>query len=291
MKPRDLSKPQSNTPRIQPLAVLPVFFDLHGKKAFVVGASEGALWKAELLLQAGANVTLVCETPSRQILQLLSDNLGSPLTLDMRHWQEVAFDGVAMVVADIQDQEAEELCIKARVAGAVVNVVDKPEFCQFQFGSIVNKSPLVIGVSTGGAAPVLAQMVRSLIETALPESAQKLAISAQKIRQRVNARLVSPYLRRKYWNSYFARVFGKSKTPMILNDAYVIEKCKVDDLTMLDLRMLRNAEEIFVAPNSNCDIVNLGRREARRKLVSSTIDTTALPYGAVVILPKSPQGE
>ena len=285
MKPQNLSKLQNSTSRIEPLAVLPVFLNLSAKKALVIGASEGAQWKAELLLQAGANVTLVCENPSRHILQFISDNISNALTFEARSWREITFAGAAIVVADVEINEAEEMCSKARAAGAVVNVVDKPEFCQFQFGSIVNKSPLVIGISTSGAAPVLAQLVRGLIEAALPEAAQRLALSGQKIRQRVNARLVSPILRRQYWNAYFARLLGKGQRRLAAQHAYVISKCHVDDLTLRDLRMLRSAEIIYLAPDANFDIVNLGRREAPRKSVLSTFNTAALPSGAVVILP------
>jgi len=182
MKPQSRSPQLSNTKRIEALAVLPVFLDLHEKPTMVVGASEGALWKAELLLQAGARVTLVCEAPTASALQWVSNVETGRAKIVFAAWREVSFSNVFLVVADVAKAEASDLADKAKAAGAIFNVVDQPDYCQFQFGSVVNKSPLVIGISTGGAAPVLAQLVRSLIEATLPVELQALALKAKALR-------------------------------------------------------------------------------------------------------------
>ena len=209
MKPQSRLPQQNKPPRIEPLSVLPVFLNLHGQNAIVVGVSEGALWKAELLLQAGACVTLVCEKPTVAALRWASNAETDRASIETAHWRKISFSEAALVVADVEKEEAAALTAKAKSAGALVNIIDQPSHCQFQFGSIVNKSPLVIGISTGGAAPVLAQLVRTIIETALPHSLQALAQKALMLRSRINARLQGSDQRRRYWNAFFARAYRK----------------------------------------------------------------------------------
>ena len=124
-------QPAASEPRrIAPLAKLPLFHDLKGKKVIVAGDSDGARWKAELLTAAGACVVT---------LQL-------PVTA-----QDI--EGAALAIAEAETEaEAQAFVDAAHAAGVLANVIDKPAFCDFQFGSIVNRSPLVIGISTDGAA-------------------------------------------------------------------------------------------------------------------------------------------
>jgi uroporphyrin-III C-methyltransferase / precorrin-2 dehydrogenase / sirohydrochlorin ferrochelatase len=207
MKPSVITKPQNSGAHIEPLSVLPVFLDLHRKLAAIVGESEGALWKAELLLQSGAKLRLICRRATAAMQQLATGS-NRRAELFPGDWRNATFAGAFLVIADVCEREIEQLAQKARAAGAFVNIVDKPEFCQFQFGSIVNKSPLVIGISTSGAAPVLAQYVRSLVETVLPFSIQPRVKRAATIRSKVSTRLATPALRRNYWNAFFSKPFG-----------------------------------------------------------------------------------
>src|SRR5436305_4013590 len=131
--------------RIAPLPKLPLFHELAGRKAVVVGTSAAAEWKAELLAAAGADVVRLAE------------------------WTALDLDGAAIAVADLaQADEAARFAEAARTAGAVVNVIDKPAFSDVQFGTIVNRAPIVIGISTDGAAPMLGQSIRARIESVIP---------------------------------------------------------------------------------------------------------------------------
>jgi uroporphyrin-III C-methyltransferase / precorrin-2 dehydrogenase / sirohydrochlorin ferrochelatase len=87
MKHSDLPKLLNRRARIEPLSVLPVFLDLHGKLAIVIGKSEGALWKAELLLQSGARLKLICNQPKAAMLQLVTDSNGAA-ELIVADWRE-----------------------------------------------------------------------------------------------------------------------------------------------------------------------------------------------------------
>ena len=275
MKTQSRSSRPSSTRRIGPLDVLPVFVDLHGKATMVIGASDGALWKAELLLQAGANVTLVCEVPTVSVLQWVSNAETGRVKLAVVAWREISFSCVELVVADVPETDAPDLVCKARASGAILNVVDQPAYCQFQFGSVINKSPLVIGISTGGAAPVLAQLVRSLIEGALPEKLQILARRAKALRPRINQGLGGADRRRQYWNAFFARAFGmKAKAEDGGTQTYCIAASNVGDLTLRDLEMLRRADRVGCYRDANLSIAALARREAKMEIFEVDADDT-----------------
>src|SRR5207244_2182092 len=102
------------------------------------------------------------------------------------------------------DAEAERFASAARKAGVPVNVIDKPAFCDFSFGSIVNRSPLVIGVSTDGAAPVFAQAVRAKLEALIPRGFARWAEAARRWRRDVKASGLSFAGRRKFWQIFTA---------------------------------------------------------------------------------------
>ena len=75
-------------------------------------------------------------------------------------------------------------CAAARAAGVPVNVIDKPAYCDFSFGAIVNRSPLVIGISTDGAAPVFAQAIRAKLEALLPQGLRRLGRGGRALARR-----------------------------------------------------------------------------------------------------------
>ena len=257
---------QSDSERVEPLSILPVFLDLTGKSAIVIGGEEPALWKAELLAKAGAKVKLICKSPSIEILQFVSNTQSqSPISLIIADWRDEDFSETAVIVADVREDEAAELFFTARKCASMLNVIDKPAYCTFQFGSIVNKSPLVIGISTSGAAPVLAQHVRSLLEASLPTEIQSLARRAARIRTRVNERLGESLARRGYWHAFFGKAFGfKSQRAKMTGTSHVIRVLDVEDLTLRDLRALQCADLVYLQAGANPAIVKLARREAVR---------------------------
>lgn len=164
-------KPAESAPRrMGALAKLPVFFDLKGKRAVLAGNSSGAAWKAELLAAAGASVDVYADHPDEEMLAIVA--LGAAdgaLVLHRRPWSTDVFSGAAIAVGDFEHQaEAKAFRCASRAAGVPVNTVDKPETCDFQFGSIVNRSPVVIAISTDGAAPILGQAIRRRIEVLIP---------------------------------------------------------------------------------------------------------------------------
>jgi len=167
-------------PRMAALARLPVFLALEGKRAVVAGDGPPVAWKAELLSAAGAAVALFAEYPCADVVvfaqcpceelhALAAQPPRGAIVLQHRAWQAEDVRGAAVAIAGFDDdRDAQCFAEAARAAGVPVNVIDKPAHCDFSFGAIVNRSPLVIGISTDGAAPVFAQAIRGKLEAMIP---------------------------------------------------------------------------------------------------------------------------
>jgi len=271
--------------RIGALATLPVFFDLAGKPVLIAGGSEAAAWKAELLLACGAEAHLFCPTDE------LSDAARALLTDVIHHdcdWQDAYFGGFALAVADCEAEDASLFYDRAVAAGVPVNVIDKPDYCQFKFGSIVNRSPVVIGISTDGAAPILGQAIRRRIETLLPASLASWAGLAQKIRTQVSSLLPSSNQRRAFWERFVDRAFAATEPKEdeiadLTGDMSRISSGLAGNvgsvtlvgagpgdaelLTLKAVRALQAADVILFDDLVSDDVLELARREAKRMLV------------------------
>lgn len=288
--------PPPNKPRIAPLSVLPVFFDLMGKRVIIIGGSDAAAWKAELLMACNAKVEVFAEELDEEFRALLANHgapnsiVPSPLNPHPtaiahipRHWTATDLTNAAFAIADIED-DAEALAFTkaARAAGVPYNIIDRPRFCQFQFGSIVNRSPIVVGISTNGAAPILGQAVRRRIETLLPQTLSGWAQLAQNIRAKVMASLEPGPQRRAFWERFAERAFTMRSEPVHLDgEIAAIAAAPIagrvtlvsagpgdaDLLTIKAVRALQSAEIILFDDSVSTEILELARREAKRVFV------------------------
>src|SRR5689334_19959100 len=135
---------EASRARLQALARLPVFLSLDGKRAVLAGGSAAAAWKAELLSAAGAKVDVYAGEPCEELLQLAADPPRGVISVNRREWAAEDVHGAAVAIGAFDDDEmASTFASAARAAGVPVNVIDKPAFCGFSFGAIVNRSPLV----------------------------------------------------------------------------------------------------------------------------------------------------
>lgn len=279
--------PSESAPaRIAPLAVLPVFFGLAGRRVVVAGGSDGAAWKAELLLATGAQVHLFA--PMVELGEEWERLLGEDrLIRHDRAWDPGSFAGAALVVADAEsDAEAAALQAAARAAGVPINIIDRPAFCDFQFGSIVNRSPVVVGISTDGAAPILGQAIRRKIETVLPPSLATWAALAQRLRGVLAERLAPGAGRRTFWERFVDRAFGpapgegaetalSAEISGIAADLPTTGRVTLvgagpgdaDLLTLRAVRALQAADVILFDDLVSDEVLELARREAKRILV------------------------
>ncbi|PID50216.1 MAG: uroporphyrinogen-III C-methyltransferase [Proteobacteria bacterium] len=177
----------------------PVFLCLKQRLCLVVGGGRVALRKTKSLLQAGAQLSIVAPeiNPELQaVLQQYPDSI---------HYQPRAFipndlTGVFLVIA-ATDQRAvnAQIASLANKQNIPVNVVDSQQECSFTLASVVDRSPVKIAVSTGGASPVLARQLRMRLETMIPASYGQLAAITEAYRDPVKQRFSNPDLRKRFW--------------------------------------------------------------------------------------------
>src|SRR6185436_12009357 len=186
--------------RMGALARLPVFLSLDGKRAVVAGGSPAAAWKAELLSASGARVEVYATDICDELQQLAADPPRGAIVINRCPWSADALKNAAVAIGAFEDDNgAAAFASAARAAGVPVNVIYKPAFCDFSFGAIVNRSPLVIGISTDGAAPVFAQAIRAKLEAMIPRGFAQWVEAARRWRASVKASGLSFNGRRRFW--------------------------------------------------------------------------------------------
>jgi uroporphyrin-III C-methyltransferase / precorrin-2 dehydrogenase / sirohydrochlorin ferrochelatase len=286
---------QRRTPRMQALARLPIFLDLDGKRALVAGNGAPVAWKAELLAAAGADVAVLTEHPCEELRALAAEAPRASVILREREWRAGDFAGAAVAVGGFEnDADAECFAAAARTAGVPVNVIDRPAHCEFSFGAIVNRSPLVIGISTDGAAPVFAQAIRAKLEAMIPRGFACWAEAARRWRERVQLAVLSSAARRRFWQLFaacamnhpahepaqsdFDVLFDTAKGQAAGTGTVTLVGAGPGDpelLTLRAVRALQAADIILIDALVSPDILDFARREAKKMLVGSTGDDSA----------------
>jgi len=273
--------------RIAPLARLPVFFALDRRRAIVAGGSDAAAWKAEVLSAAGAEVDVFASEPHEALRALAAAPPNGAVIIHERAWTPRDFIGAVIAVADCADDAAAAgFAAAARAAGVPVNVIDRPDFCDFSFGAIVNRSPLVIGISTSGASPVFGQAIRAKIEALIPRGFGRWAEAARAWRSRVQELRLPFRGRRTVWERFTARAMAApERAPRDSDLGALLDPLAADSgsvtlvgagpgdpelLTLRAVRALQSADAILFDDLVAPDILDFARREARKMLVGKT---------------------
>lgn len=279
--------------RIETLATLPLFHKLEGRKVVLAGHGEGALWKAELLAATGAELAVFAGAEAQAFAALAADPPAGTVHVHARSWTPDDLAGAALAIADVESEaEARAFVAAARQAGVPVNVVDKPEFCDFSFGSIVNRSPLIVAISTDGAAPVFGQAIRAKIEALLPAGLKAWAQAARDWRPAVQARELPFSLRRAFWERFTGVAMAAPERQPNEGDreALFADLARIEGahdgtgrvtlvgagpgdpelLTLKAIRALQSADIILYDDLVSAGVLELARREARRMLVGKT---------------------
>jgi len=167
----------------------PLFLSLQGRRALVVGGNERAMSKVDLLVAAGADVEVID---------------------DGRPFEERDLTGVALAIVATDDEALQARVSQAAQArGVPVNVIDRPALSSFIMPAIVDRGPVTVAISTGGAAPALARKLRAEIERALPPAIGRLARFAEIFRVQVRRTLAEPRARRLFWDRVFDGSVGR----------------------------------------------------------------------------------
>jgi uroporphyrin-III C-methyltransferase/precorrin-2 dehydrogenase/sirohydrochlorin ferrochelatase len=279
---------------------LPLFHKLQGRRVLVVGGGEVALRKARLLADAGAVLRVVALDVLGELKQLVASDTGE---LFVREYQAADLVGTVLVIAATDDTELNaRISADAQARGIPVNVVDAPALCSVIFPAIVDRSPLIIAVSSGGDAPVLARLVRAKIETWLPATYGQLAGLAGRFRARVKAMLPNVQQRRVFWEEVFQGQIAESVFAGKLREGEQLLESKLagsserdvgevylvgagpgdpDLLTFRALRLMQQADVVLydrlVAPA----IIELCRRDAERIYVGKQRSEHAVPQDQI----------
>ncbi|NHC10458.1 siroheme synthase CysG [Stutzerimonas degradans] len=279
---------------------LPLFHNLQGRLVLVVGGGDIALRKARLLSEAGAVLRVVAPQLDPQLVALVERQGG---TIAPRGYADGDLAGCVLAIAATDDQPLNaRVSQDARALGVPVNVVDSPELCSVIFPAIVDRSPLVIAVSSGGDAPVLARLIRARIETWIPAAYGQLAGLAKQFRAQVKARFSDVQQRRVFWEEAFQgpiaeqALAGRTSeaerllteklagaAPRALGEVYLVGAGPGDPdlLTFRALRLMQQADVVLydrlVAPA----IVDLCRRDADRIYVGKQRSEHAVPQDQI----------
>ncbi|MEQ1771426.1 MAG: siroheme synthase, partial [Devosia sp.] len=173
------------------LNTFPVSYKVQGQRIVIIGGGEEALNKARLLNKTTASVVIVCDEPSVSFHGISHELVQAAAMV-------AALDGTALVFVAEESATADAAKVEARRRGIPVNVVDKPDECDFYVPSIVDRAPLTVAVSTEGDAPVLARLVRARIEAMLAPELGGVARLAGSLRARVASVLNKVQARRFY---------------------------------------------------------------------------------------------
>lgn len=260
----------------------PAFLRLEGQPVLVTGGSEAAVAKVRLLLAAGAAVTVAASKPATEILDWAR---AGRLELQRRRPDAASVHGRVVVVVADPDADGLAVAAAARTARIPVNVVDRPALSTFIMPAIVDRAPVLIAVSTGGASPALARRVRSWIEALLPARLGTLATALDDARQTVNETLESASVRRRFWDSVLD---GPIATRILRGDdgggAQVLAELAAQDrgqpagvvhivgagpgdpdlLTLKALRLLQQADVLVHDHEVGDELLAYARRDAAR---------------------------
>jgi len=283
---------EAKPPRMEALARLPLFFALEGKRALVAGGSGAAAWKAELLSATGAAVDVYAEAPGEEMLALAAEPPRGAIVIHQCPWQADDFAQASIAIGACEtEDEAARFAAAARAAGVPVNVIDKPVFCDFAFGAIVNRSPLVVGISTDGAAPVFGQAIRAKLESFLPFGFARWAEAARRWRAIVQSSGLSFAGRRRFWQIFTAHAVrhpDAAPSPDDLDRLLAQTRGEGDSpdrgsvtlvgagpgdpelLTLRAVRALQSADVILIDDLVAPEILDFARREAKKMLVGKT---------------------
>ncbi len=280
---------------------LPIFLQLKDRPCLVVGGGDVARRKVERLLRTGAIVTVVAPELETWLATQKAEGSINHISADFDPDQ---LEGMVLVIAATDDNAVNrQVATAAEHYGLLVNVVDNPELCSFIMPSVIERDPVQIAISTGGASPVLARLLRARLETLIPSAYGRLASLMRDFREKVKARFQQQHDRRRFWEEILQGpiaemlMAGQDKAALDAleqrledgtlsgpqGEVYLVGGGPGDPdlLTFRALRLMQQADVVLydrlVAPQ----ILELVRRDAERIYVGKARDQHALPQGDI----------
>jgi len=276
---------------------LPIFMRIQGQKALVVGGGQVATRKIAMLLRAGANIRLVAQDVGLPLAEMLQDG---DHEIFQRGYEKTDLDGVKLVIAATDDEQVNHQVYKhASKLNLPVNVVDNPSLCDFIFPSIVDRSPVVVAVSSSGHSPMLARLLRSRLETFIPSGYGKLASLLGEYREKVKQSIPLMSQRMRFWEKILGgpvaeqMVAGKDGQARQLMEAAlesadnIVSNGEVylvgagpgdpDLLTFRALRLMQQADVVLFDRLVSQEILNMTRQDAEKIHVGKQRQNHTMP--------------
>lgn len=270
----------------------PVFLDAKNISAMVVGGGEVATRKIELLLKSTTNITVVSKTVCDSVNRLI--NLHN-LTWLQHNYEAGHLTNINLVIAATNDLAVNKaIYLEATPLNILTNVVDQPELCTYITPAIIDRSPMIVALSSSGSSPILIRMLREQIEKMLPQAYGRLADFSYKFRDHVKARVKGIRNRRSFWENILRGPIGQAvldgKQQQAEQQLIASIKQEIappsgeitfiktkdgnpDNLTLNAHRAMQFADAVFYDENVNIELIEYVRRDAEKfpQLISSTI--------------------
>ncbi|WP_031432923.1 siroheme synthase CysG [Methylomarinum vadi] len=278
----------------------PLFLQLKDRNCLIVGAGEIAARKIDLISRAGANITVVANNVSDTVANLAQRG---KITVKQKPFSEDDLSGMFLVISATDNLEANSRVAElAERRNLLVNVVDNPELCNFIFPAIIDRSPVVAAVSSGGASPVLARLLRAKLESTISPAYGKLAQLAEKFRTTVKQRIKQSSQRRIFWENalqggiaelVFAGRNSEAEQQLLKlldndfgdnkGEVYLVGAGPGDPelLTFRALRLMQQADVIVYDRLVSREILELARRDADRIYVGKQRSNHSLPQESI----------
>lgn len=291
---------------------LPIFCRLDNKPVLLVGGGEVAERKARLLLDAGAQLTVVAPELDPELAELAANGSVEWLAGEFAP-QQLA--GKWLVVAATDRREVNALVYQsANQARIFANVVDDPKRSSFIMPSIIDRSPLMVAISSGGKAPVLARLLREKLEALLPQHLGAVAAYAGSLRERVKGRFASMGERRRFWERLLgadrlgqALARGDSASANQLADSLFADESQTGGevvlvgagpgdpglLTLHALRQMQQADVVVYDRLVSDEVMALVRRDAKRIFVGKQAGNHCVPQEGInqLLLEEAKKGQ
>ncbi len=271
--------------------------DINNRQCLVVGGGKVAARKVHLLCRAGAKVTVISPDLTSDLSSMLQNN--EIVSLAENYKSANMSDYAVVIAATDQADVNKQVSDDAKNQGVPVNVVDQPELCTFIMPSIIDRSPVQIAVSTGGASPVLARLLRSKLETVIPSAYGRLAELIESYRSKVKQKFSSIDERKKFWEDVLEgpiaelliagkdndakqaldKAVSQAKAPNQEGEVYLVGAGPGDPdlLTFRALRLMQQSDAVVYDRLVSKEILDLVRRDADFIYAGKERDNHAIP--------------
>ncbi len=280
---------------------LPIFLDIKNKHCLVVGGGEIACRKASLLHNAGARLIIVAPQVCGNMQKLITD---ANAEYHAVNYSSGILSTATLVIAATDDNLVNERVSKDATAKNIpINVVDSPELCTFIMPAIIDRSPIMVAISSGAHSPVLTRILRSKIEPMIPSAYGRLALLVGRFRDAVKQKFQTVNQRRDFWERVLSgpvaelvfsgqeqqaefrlqSMIDDADNTNIIGEVYLVGAGPGDPdlLTFRALRLMQQADVVLYDRLVSPAIVELTRRDAERIYVGKARAEHTLPQESI----------